>query len=228
MQETAVANGAEFSRDLTKTVTHLVAQQPSGQKYKFATQWQIKVVTAKWFSDSLERGMILDEARYDPLLPPQEQGAGAWNRVHAQAPVKRNQSSDPTNTRSRKLRRVASSKLGDQNEGIWDDIIGGGFNLSGKNNAVSIVRSASGGVQTKEGSTTQQTQALENVLLADLPGTSSSDGDIAPESEGFLQGCYFYIHGFSSKQVRISCFEIILPRRKAYPIRWTFCDIILL
>ncbi|QGA14226.1 hypothetical protein EYB26_001879 [Talaromyces marneffei] len=203
LQETTIANGAEFRKDLTKTVTHLIAQQASGAKYKFATQWSIKVVSAKWFSDSLERGMILDETRYDPLLPPQEQGVGAWNRGQVQAPVKRKTTTESSNTRSRKLRRVASSKLGDQNEGIWGDIIGGGFNSSEKVNSASLDKVSSVDSQTKEASIPQQTKTLHNQLLADLPGPDDPDEHAASEQEGFLQGCYFYIHGFSSKQVDV-------------------------
>ncbi|KAF3400291.1 S-M checkpoint control protein rad4 [Talaromyces pinophilus] len=203
LQETTIANGAEFRKDLTKTVTHLIAQQASGAKYKFATQWSIKVVSAKWFSDSLERGMILDETRYDPLLPPQEQGVGAWNRDQVQVPVKRKTATESSNTRSRKLRRVASTKLGDQNEGIWGDIIGSGFSSSEKFNSVSLDKGASLDSETKEASITQQTKTLNNELLADSPSPDDYEEHISLEQKGFLQGCYFYIHGFSSKQVDI-------------------------
>lgn len=227
LQETTIANGAEFRKDLTKTVTHLIAQQASGAKYKFATQWSIKVVSAKWFSDSLERGMILDETRYDPLLPPQEQGVGAWNRGQVQAPVKRKTTTESSNTRSRKLRRVASSKLGDQNEGIWGDIIGGGFNSSEKVNSASLDKVSSVDSQTKEASIPQQTKTLHNQLLADLPGPDDPDEHAASEQEGFLQGCYFYIHGFSSKQVRALSYSCQCAACKTDIHRSTFFDIIL-
>ncbi|EED22877.1 BRCT domain protein [Talaromyces stipitatus ATCC 10500] len=203
LQETTIANGAEFRKDLTKTVTHLIAHQPSGQKYKFATQWQIKVVTAKWFSDSLERGMILDETRYDPLLPPHEQGVGAWNRGPLQVPIKRKTTSESSNIRSRKLRRVASSKLGEQNEGIWGDIIGSGFSSSDKGNSVSIDKRSSVDTQTKENSVAQQNKTLNNELLADRSSPVIPDERTSVEQNGFLQGCYFYIHGFTSKQVDV-------------------------
>ncbi|OKL58061.1 hypothetical protein UA08_06598 [Talaromyces atroroseus] len=198
LQETAIANGADFRKDLTKNVTHLVAHQPSGQKYKFATQWQIKVVSAKWFSDSLERGMVLDEARYDILLPPKEQGVGAWNRTHAQVPVKRNRSADSSNTRSRKLRRAASSKLGDQNETIWNDIMGGGSNSFDKGGTVST--STSTGPQARE-TPTQVLNFFETEPSADSPNKTALEEDVSSESKGFLQGCYFYMNGFSSKQI---------------------------
>jgi DNA replication regulator DPB11 len=229
LQETTIANGAEFRKDLTKTVTHLIAQQPSGAKYKFATQWSIKIVSAKWFSDSLERGMILDETRYDPLLPPQEQGVGAWNRGQVQVPAKRKTTTESSNTRSRKLRRVASSKLGDQNEGIWGDIIGGGFSSSEKVNSVSLDDGgASVDPQTKDASIIQKPKTLNNELLADLPSTDDPDDHASSEQKGFLQGCYFHIHGFSSKQVRALFCSYQCVACKANMRRWMFFGIILL
>lgn len=150
--------------------------------------------------------MILDETRYDPLLPPQEQGVGAWNRGQMQVPVKRKTTTESSNTRSRKLRRVASSKLGDQNEGIWGDIIGGGFSSSEKVNSVSLDKGASFYSETKNASITP----LNNELLADLPSPDDAEEHTSSEQKGFLQKCYFYVHGFSSKQVRAVYFPVHL------------------
>ncbi|KAL4887306.1 BRCT domain-containing protein [Aspergillus karnatakaensis] len=120
-------HGAEFRGDLTKTVTHLIAKSAEGDKYKFATQWNVKVVTLKWFTDSIERGMVLEETLYHPLLPPEQQGAGAWNRTVPVVKAKPAEVENSANPRPRKLRRIASAKLGDQNENIWGDIVGMGF-----------------------------------------------------------------------------------------------------
>lgn len=200
MQETAIANGADFRKDLTKTVTHLIAQQPSGQKYKFAKQWQVKVVSAKWFRDSLERGMILDEARYDPLLPPHEQGVGAWNRVQAPVSNKRKTTSKSSNNGSRKLRKVASAKLGDQNEGIWGDIIGGGFASSHSGRSVSRNKPTSADSQGNE-RPNEIKPTLQSELLAYHHPIAEPSEEHSLQQQGFLHGRYFYIHGFSHKQV---------------------------
>jgi BRCA1 C Terminus (BRCT) domain. len=131
MQKTTEENGAEYRKDLTKTVTHLIARNSDGEKYKFATQWNIRVVSVKWFTDSIERGMILDEQKYHPLVPPAEQGVGAWNRSSPteREPSRRGSTTkeNSLNPRPRKLRRIASTKLIDQNESIWGDIVGTGF-----------------------------------------------------------------------------------------------------
>ena len=71
-------NGAHYEGNLTKSVTHLIAARTFGAKYDRARQWGIKIVSRKWFDDSIERGMVLEESLYDPILPLEEQGKGAW------------------------------------------------------------------------------------------------------------------------------------------------------
>jgi DNA replication regulator DPB11 len=201
MQKTTEENGAEYRKDLTKSVTHLIARNSDGEKYKFATQWNIKVVSVKWFTDSIERGMILGEETYHPLVPLEEQGLGAWNRT---APMEREPSKkpatkeNPMNPRPRKLRRIASTKLVDQNESIWGDIVGTGFdNIQ-----------ADGPKTTPQGrgseppkpviqayqSFASETTFSENTDTSQKPTKPSKDN-------GFLHETYFFITGFSPKQV---------------------------
>ncbi|KAJ2770922.1 hypothetical protein IWQ57_002438, partial [Coemansia nantahalensis] len=59
-----VGGGGTYSGMLTPTCTHLVAQSPTGQKYKFAKQWGVRVVTFGWFLDSLRTGYRQEEAEY--------------------------------------------------------------------------------------------------------------------------------------------------------------------
>lgn len=205
MHTDAVENGAEFRKDLTKSVTHLVARNIEGEKYRFATQWNIKVVTIKWFHDCLERGMILDEEKYHPSLPLEEQGVGAWNRTlsaaKGQIGKERAAPNDgASNPRPRKkLRRTASTKLVGQNENIWGDIIGAGF----LNNEPT---------EPKNGDTEQPDfekpkpiiQAAKSFASeTTFNGTMDSRQPEMPAKapRGFLDGSYFFIHGFSSKQV---------------------------
>lgn len=204
LQETANANGADFRKDLTKSVTHLVAREPSGQKYKFATQWKIKVVSLKWFDDSLERGMTLDESRYDPLLPSEEQGVGAWNRSVPKVSIKREKPTDSSNPRARKLRRVASSKLGDQNEGIWGDIVGGGFDLTESTDSIRLKTETASLAKARPVMQQVKSFASETTINDRRDSIILLDEELPSEPEGFLQDCYFYIHGFSSKQVSVT------------------------
>ena len=70
-------HGASYRPDLTKSVSHLIAAIPSGNKYDFARDTGINIVTFEWLYDSLERGMALDESFYDPELPREKIGVGA-------------------------------------------------------------------------------------------------------------------------------------------------------
>jgi DNA replication regulator DPB11 len=216
MHDMTVENGAEFRKDLTKSVTHLVSRSTEGEKYKFATQWNIKVVTVKWFHDCIERGMILDEDKYHPRLPLEEQGLGAWDRtipMNAKLQLGRARpaaSDSSSNPRPRKkLRRTASTKLIGQNENIWGDIIGAGFA-----NEVAESRNA-----RSEGPVTERPKPFIQAAKSFVSDTSFSETIdhrplpevLAKVPKGFLEGCYFYIHGFTSKQASSSPPNFKLP-----------------
>lgn len=206
MHDMTVENGAEFRKDLTKSVTHLVSRNTEGEKYKFATQWNIKVVTVKWFHDCLERGMILDEDKYHPTLPPEEQGVGAWDRTIPMSakmllgkgrPAAKDSSSNPRPRK--KLRRTASTKLIGQNENIWGDIIGAGF-------ANEVAESRNGPSERSDTERPKPFIQAAKSFASETTFSETMDPRLAPDvlpkvPEGFLDGCYFYIHGFTSKQV---------------------------
>jgi len=198
----AELNGAEFRRDLTKTVSHLVARSAEGEKYKFATQWGVKVVTLKWFTDSIKRGMVLEETLYDPLLPPEKQGVGAWNRSVPTIKPKPAESENSSNPRPRKLRRIASTKLGDQNENIWGDIVGIGFETAPPKPSRED-RQASFEKRSKDVAVLQVAKSFVSQTTFDAPSQprGKSTEPVVNQRNGFLDGCFFLIHGFSSKQV---------------------------
>jgi DNA replication regulator DPB11 len=125
-------NGAEYHGDLTKAVTHLIAAHPSGKKYEHAVNWKMNIVSLEWFEQSLQRGMVLDESRYNPTLPAEQRGKGAWDRIQARTPVigKRIRDVDQAqavNPLKRKLRRSASTKFGTQSDALWAGITSAGF-----------------------------------------------------------------------------------------------------
>lgn len=206
IQSTATANGAEFTKDLTKSVTHLIARTAEGQKYKFATQWNIKVVSGKWFNDSIERGMVLEETLYHPLLSEEKQGVGAWNKA-LRAPKQKSQTSEnSTNPRPRKLRRMASAKLEDQNAGIWGDIVGSGFDNSEPNASKSNDERVGDSIPPKAVSVIQEAKsfASESTFAEAQDSHRQLSESMVNDPKGFLHGTYFLIHGFSQKQVCVS------------------------
>lgn len=204
LQKLITENGAEFRRDLTKSVTHLIARSGYGQKYKYATLWKITVVSLKWLQDSLERGMALDESLYDPLLPDEEQGIGAWNRSAPVVTVKpKAVTTNPQ--RTRKIRRVASMKLGGQNEDIWTDIVGDATKASGS--TINLKTEPSGQIADTPAaiqepkSFASETTITERTHPAttEIPMQKSQELDIT--RRGFWFGAIFFIKGFSSSQV---------------------------
>lgn len=127
LEKTVPEHGAKYSGDLTKQVTHLIVAVPEGAKYTYAKQWGIPCVSLKWFLDSLTRGMVLDESLYDPLMPEENQGRGAYRLEMKSKAVlgKRgpdNESQTAEDTRKRKLRRTASTRLEGQSQDILLDI----------------------------------------------------------------------------------------------------------
>ncbi|KAL9096996.1 MAG: hypothetical protein Q9165_000960 [Trypethelium subeluteriae] len=115
--ERVTRHGAHYEGNLTKNVTHLIAVRTHGPKYDRAQQWGVKLVSRKWFEDSIERGMVLEETLYHPGLPIEKQGEGKRERSSDWG------SEDPS-TAKRKLRRTASAKLSSQNANMWGQISG--------------------------------------------------------------------------------------------------------
>jgi len=60
-----VRNGGQFSACLTRKCTHLVANEPGGDKYVVARRWgNIHIVNPRWVEQSVARRACLDENSY--------------------------------------------------------------------------------------------------------------------------------------------------------------------
>lgn len=183
------ANGGEYTGDLTKRCTHLVVNQPEGKKFTAAKNWGIHAVTLSWLERSLERGMILEENKFDPLLPLEEQGVGAWIKQDPKRMSlgKRSRSAqigvEEGGRGPRKLRKTASMKLASQRDGIFGDILKRSDSRDysfGKNSDVPQARSDAPAREPKP-PTEQQT-------------------DSPNEAQGIFSECNFSIYGFSKQR----------------------------
>lgn len=122
------AHGADYHGDLTKVVTHLIAKKPEGQKYERARTWGMKTISLKWFEESMERGMTLEESLYDPLRPSEMQGQGAFVRDYRRETAlgKRSRQTRENvaaeESGKRKLRRVTSQRLNNHSQNLWADL----------------------------------------------------------------------------------------------------------
>ena len=187
IQKTVDENGGEYTGDLTKDVTHLIALQPLGRKYDYATQWGKKVVGMKWLQESLERGMQLDETRYHPTLPESEQGVGAWNRSAKASATKRPRDDIHEAEPPRKLRRTASARLGSQNDSIWGDIASGPGPVLIPNRPESLRPSVSMPVMS------------EPSINGDA-SAGRTDARRESTQQNFLTDKTFFVYGFEKKQ----------------------------
>ncbi|KAK2605565.1 hypothetical protein N8I77_008394 [Diaporthe amygdali] len=127
--ETIKSNGGDYTGDLSRHVTHLIVYKPEGKKYLAARNWGLHVVALKWVYDCVQRGMILDEKLYDPLLSEEELGQGAWNkRASANRRIslgkRQREAATKLEQGRRKLRKTASMKLNSQRENMWGEILG--------------------------------------------------------------------------------------------------------
>nr|XP_002814104.3 DNA topoisomerase 2-binding protein 1 isoform X4 [Pongo abelii]XP_054408622.1 DNA topoisomerase 2-binding protein 1 isoform X4 [Pongo abelii] len=65
VQQLTVKHGGQYMGQLKMNeCTHLIVQEPKGQKYECAKRWNVHCVTTQWFFDSIEKGFCQDESIY--------------------------------------------------------------------------------------------------------------------------------------------------------------------
>uniref|UniRef100_A0A8V5FMI4 Uncharacterized protein n=1 Tax=Melopsittacus undulatus TaxID=13146 RepID=A0A8V5FMI4_MELUD len=65
VQRLTVEHGGQYTGQLKMNeCTHLIVQEPKGQKYECARKWNVHCVSIKWFSDSITKGFCQDETMY--------------------------------------------------------------------------------------------------------------------------------------------------------------------
>ncbi|XP_006009932.1 DNA topoisomerase 2-binding protein 1 isoform X3 [Latimeria chalumnae] len=58
-------HGGQYTGQLKMNeCTHLIVQEPKGQKYECAKKWNVHCISIQWFFDSIERGYCRDETMY--------------------------------------------------------------------------------------------------------------------------------------------------------------------
>ncbi|KAF2859953.1 hypothetical protein K470DRAFT_277250 [Piedraia hortae CBS 480.64] len=116
-------HGATYAASLNVSVTHLIARIPSGAKYSCGKQWGTTIVSPKWLEQSIQRGMALDENLFDPVMPEEKQGVGAFvSEREFRARLGKRMRENVAEEGTRKLRRTASARLSTQSQSLWQDI----------------------------------------------------------------------------------------------------------
>ncbi|KAK4167704.1 putative S-M checkpoint control protein rad4, partial [Cladorrhinum sp. PSN259] len=183
------AHGGIYTGDLTRRVTHLITYKPEGRKYQAAKNWGVQTVSIEWVRDSVERGMILDEKYYDPVLSEKERGKGSWNKERALRAAnsgKRLRDSTAAQEEGRKkLRRSTSMKLNSQRDNLWGDILG-----------------------KPPASEPPAAPALDTPAPPPAPVHIDTQGSKIssfglPDDGSIFASCCFYLHGFTKKQMGV-------------------------
>lgn len=188
--EMITQNGGRYTGDLTRRCSHLIVNKPEGKKFTAAKAWGLHTVTLDWLEQSVERGMILEESKFDPLLPPEEQGVGAWIKkdLKRSSLGKRARSAVVGGGRDegmRKLRKTASMKLSSQRNDLWGDILGR-----------SASREYSFAHENPPGAPAAAPTPASQVPTQ--PGYS-----LAQEEQGVFANCVFVVHGFPQQRAAI-------------------------
>ncbi|EDO38946.1 predicted protein, partial [Nematostella vectensis] len=82
-------NGGVYSGELNmNTCTHLLVNQPKGEKYEFARKWNIHCVSTQWFYDCIRNGFWVEESGYRTLSSDLNSSFGSPSTKAAQAAYK--------------------------------------------------------------------------------------------------------------------------------------------
>ncbi|KAL1878581.1 hypothetical protein VTK73DRAFT_7759 [Phialemonium thermophilum] len=199
--DSILANGGAYSGDLTRRVTHLIAARPEGRKYAAAKSWGVQTVSIEWLRDSIERGMILDEKYYDPVLPADERGKGAWTRREVKrvslGKRLRESATSAQGDGKRKLRKTASMKLNSQCENLWGDILGK------PPSADAPVGSATESPRPHDAQPPADTTAAQPSRESTNTQHHKLTSFGTAESVPVFASCCFYVHGFPKKKAEI-------------------------
>jgi DNA replication regulator DPB11 len=197
-------NGAEYHGDLTRKCTHLIAATARGSKYDHARKWGVIIVGQEWLIDSVERGMILDETLYDPLLAPEDRGRDAWKQqsVEAFKLGKRQREAEKAAevaSNKRKLRRTMSAKLGSQHDAIWADIASASSEkIPHQEWHIPVQDSMLDVVDTHNAADGTPDPTVEPLRTKNALVESSNLLNENPRQQGLFAGSLVYIHGFTA------------------------------
>nr|XP_015210452.1 PREDICTED: DNA topoisomerase 2-binding protein 1 [Lepisosteus oculatus] len=65
VQRLTLQHGGQYTGQLKMNeCTHLIVQEPKGQKYECARKWNVSCVSVHWLFDSIEKGFCQDENKY--------------------------------------------------------------------------------------------------------------------------------------------------------------------
>ncbi|KFV06151.1 DNA topoisomerase 2-binding protein 1 [Pterocles gutturalis] len=110
VQHLTAEHGGQYTGQLKMNeCTHLIVQEPKGQKYECAKKWNVHCVSVQWFSDSIEKGFCQDETMYKI-----EAGSKRGNTPSTSTPT--NLASKPDNHTLSDVSHISNINLSGVNE----------------------------------------------------------------------------------------------------------------
>uniref|UniRef100_A0A8D2P4Z8 DNA topoisomerase II binding protein 1 n=1 Tax=Zosterops lateralis melanops TaxID=1220523 RepID=A0A8D2P4Z8_ZOSLA len=110
VQRLTAEHGGQYTGQLKMNeCTHLIVQEPKGQKYECAKKWNVHCVSVQWFSDSIKKGFCQDETMYKI-----EAGSKLSNAPSTSTPT--NDTSKPPNHTLSDVSHISNINLSGVNE----------------------------------------------------------------------------------------------------------------
>ncbi|XP_021386928.2 DNA topoisomerase 2-binding protein 1 [Lonchura striata] len=110
VQRLTTEHGGQYTGQLKMNeCTHLIVQEPKGQKYECAKKWNVHCVSMQWFSDSIKKGFCQDETMYKI-----EAGSKLSNAPSTSTPT--NDTSKPPNHAFSDVSHISNINLSGVNE----------------------------------------------------------------------------------------------------------------
>ncbi|XP_027604368.2 DNA topoisomerase 2-binding protein 1 [Pipra filicauda] len=118
VQRLAAEHGGQYTGQLKMNeCTHLIVQEPKGQKYECAKKWNVHCVSVQWFSDSIKKGFCQDETMYKI-----EAGSKLSNAPSTSTPT--NDTSKPDNQTLSDVSHISNINLSGVNETACSSVMG--------------------------------------------------------------------------------------------------------
>ncbi|KAL7976778.1 hypothetical protein Chor_008727 [Crotalus horridus] len=110
VQRLTTENGGQYTGQLKMNeCTHLIVQEPKGQKYECAKRWNVHCISMQWFFDSIEKGFCQDESMYLIVASTKQDNAPSTS-------TPTNQASQPDSRTLSDVSHISNINLNDINE----------------------------------------------------------------------------------------------------------------
>ncbi|XP_015885769.3 uncharacterized protein LOC107421117 isoform X3 [Ziziphus jujuba] len=195
IEKLIIQNGGKYSAELTKKCTHLISEAPEGDKYKVARRWgHIRVVTRKWFDQSLARRACLNEESY-----PVPGSSESSNKI-ARGSVKMQLSSQGKGIGN--LQSTSSSVAGDPNlpGGSCGGFVDPDMEATLSQNIGSVF-SVTPVTEKEEDSEVPTVQPKVEKNLTNLDDCVANDSQ-SEDSDLYLSECRILLVGFEASEMR--------------------------